>query len=169
MICPERQILDDYLVGDLPATQRQGYEEHFRTCETCQKFLARERQISERLRANLVLRAPAQLQPRVLAALDTRRGYKPIPDWLWMSGLTAALISLGILVAIYSPNLINPELSRGAISSVINKLLENNQIQSTYSWLQQWTGGSLVIVMNLFVGGVVLCWGLWQMVVALRK
>jgi hypothetical protein len=172
MKCPPLQIIEDYLNGDVPVPQRPELEAHIAKCPTCRAILDQERRLGDLLHAAIPLQAPPQLRVMVLQDLDSIESVRTLPEWLWALGMGVAVILVGLFLGMFA----NPYLG-GLKKWVTDHLLQADLLKSftdlnnlpASDWLSQFPAGSSMMLVNLGVGGVILCWGLWQMLKALRR
>jgi len=67
---PWQERLSEYLDGSLAESERQGFEDHLRGCESCRTALAGLRAVVERLHADELDEIPDGAWPRIAARLD---------------------------------------------------------------------------------------------------
>jgi anti-sigma factor RsiW len=172
MKCPELSLIEDYLGGELPADQRREMEVHLQTCSSCRALVERERALNEALRGQLLMKAPPELWVRVRESLETRTAPRSLPDWLWVLGMGLVVIVVGLVLG----SLGGPYLE-GIKAWIHEQILHTPAVKSltdlgdlpSADWLTQLPSGSTMLVVNLAIGGIILCWGLWQMIKALRR
>ncbi|RJP79815.1 MAG: hypothetical protein C4524_04625 [Candidatus Zixiibacteriota bacterium] len=170
MKCPEPHILEEYLDGDLVETHRREVEDHLAVCSACRTLVESERALAAGLRESLPLAAPPGFHDRVTAALAPARAPSLLPDWLWALGLGLVVALAGLALGRFGAS-IWPEFSRSleAFLPDLGRLVRDlNQVLPGGDWLTQLPGGYF-FVLNFLAAGVVLAWGLWQMVKALRR
>lgn len=172
MNCPKLQFVEEFLRGEIPPGERAEFEGHLGVCARCQKALTREQQFDEMLRRQPLLAAPEALRERVMVTLGSQRAFFSRADRLWVIGFSLVVAAVGSIIGYGGGEFINAIYSRvsqwfahagitgparGALPTVGSE------------WLGQLTAGNSVMLLNFLVGGIVLCWGLWQMVKVLRR
>lgn len=172
MKCPEVSIWEDYLNGELDMSVRKDLIFHVQGCSECQMVLTREQRLDQLLRSQSLLKAPANFRQRVMQALELEPSPVTSSDWLWMLGLGLVILSVAGIVAglgLKYQEQIAHKISWAGLNSAFQALLGGLHLQNTYHWVQQVIGSSTLLPVNLVLAGVILSWGLWQMVVALRR
>lgn len=171
MKCPSLPQFEDFLSGDLAGEERRRFEEHLRSCAVCQKILERERQLDELLRGQPLLKAPPGFSRRVLERLTSVKADRTLPDWVAALSLGVALSFLGFLIGKFGISFIR------TLTEDIGALIARADTSSAFKgleglirsdWYLQLTGHSSLLMLNFIVAAIILCWGLWQMVKALR-
>jgi len=172
MNCPELQTFEDYLSGELTDPQRCELEAHLQGCQSCRRVLAREQKFDALLRNQPLLKAPAGFRERLLAALDVRDSSRAYPEWLWALGLGLVIATVGLLAGKLGSRPLGRilhEITALVSQSNFGKTAESLQSLPGANLLPQFPGGNSILLINFLIGGVILCWGLWQMVKALRR
>ena len=169
MKCPEIRVFDDYFSGLLTSKERAELEEHLKACPDCKVFFDSEKQLEGMLRKEQVQKAPIDLHRRVMqqiAELETSRG---LPDWFMALAFGLVVSFVGLMVGKLSGPLLDFISQQAAVfqSHFINLEILNSITQSKL--YMSLTGGSPILLLNFLVAGTVACWGLWQMVKALRN
>ncbi|MCX6640665.1 MAG: zf-HC2 domain-containing protein [bacterium] len=171
MNCPPLQSIEDYLIGALAQSERRTLEEHLETCSSCRQTLAHEQELDDLLRALPNLGAPEGFSKSVLSKMAAKPASRSLPDWLWALGVGLFVTFLGIMAsrfgAPFTKELAQEVSSFIHGSGVQNRLSDLGAISQS-DWLSQLTTGNNVFILNFAVAGIVLCWGLWQVVKALR-
>jgi predicted anti-sigma-YlaC factor YlaD len=172
MKCPEIQILEEYLSGELNSSVQHELEAHFASCSTCRTLLAREQNLDKILRNQRQIAAPPELCQQVIAALEDPKVHRSLPEWMWVLSMGLVVIALGFLSGIYgSPYLDGFKLwfKHNILGAGVLKSLPGLGQIPKADWLMQLPGINSVSLVNLGVAGIILCWGLWQMFKALRR
>lgn len=166
MKCPELTLIEEYASGELAEEAGRELEAHLESCVSCRAILDRERRLNDLLRAQVLLKAPPQLRLRVMETLETESSDRAVPEWFWVLGMGVAVVLMGLILGrIGSPYLDGFKLWIG--EHILRSSLWQNLTDT--SWLAQLSTGSSMLVVNLGVAGIILCWGLWQMIKALRR
>ena len=177
MRCPDIKIFENYLDGDLSSSERQDFENHVTSCASCREVLEREKQLCGWLSVQPLSEAPAGFYMRVMAGLRGQPVPKKYPDWLFALGIGLIVSSSGFLFGKLGLNKIITGLQNlfttveetGIKNAIdIEKSFANLSVLSQGDWLIQLVSNNSALVINLILGGVILCVGLWQMVKALR-
>lgn len=171
MNCKERQYLEDYLDGLLSGPERLQFEEHLDSCPSCRREVQLERSLGNLLKDRLSIHAPAGFSRQLLKRLVAEESSRRIPDWLWATGLGLVVASMGIVAGKLGDEFVQ-KIFGGLVGLITDsnlvKSLGNLESLAQSDWLPQLASGTNVLILNLAVGGVVLCWGLWQVIKALR-
>lgn len=171
MKCPSIEQFEDFLHGELTAQAEHQFEEHFKTCPACRMVLERERRLDELLRGQSLIRAPEGFTQRVLTALTSAKSSSTLPDWLQAFALGLIVTFLGVFFGRLGKPLIDRIIEKiGLLGKEVNvqKGIENLGILTENDWGSGLFGGNELFFVNVFIGGLILCWGLWQMIKALR-
>src|SRR5512138_80525 len=96
-----RAELSGYADNELPASDREWWQEHLERCPSCRAELARIQSLRTTLRAHLPPREPSSAfrdDLRRLIGEESSRVARPAPRWGgWAVGLAATLVfALGI-------------------------------------------------------------------------
>lgn len=172
MKCPELEILEDYAAGELSPERRLEVEAHLEGCASCRRALLREQHLDDLLRHQERLKAPVGFRERVIAALGRQTTAGSYPDWLWALGLGLVVAVVGFLVGQIGRDLFTAVIGQLTGFSLRPELNEGAEVLKTLpgaDWLSQLSTANSVLIMNLAVAGIILCWGLWQVVKALRR
>ena len=171
MKCPPLQVFEDYLSGDLPTKERLHLEAHLESCASCQKVLDREKQLDDLLRSQPIMKAPEDFYVRIMSKLPTLEKPAILPDWLTALAFGLILAFGGFMVGkLTTPLIGNLTEKVGTLKIDPNLVKEFDKLEllAQGDWFSQLSSGGNIIIINLIVGGIILCWGLWQMVKALR-
>lgn len=117
-------------------------------------------------------KAPYGFRERVIAALGSQTAPGAYPDWLWALGLGLVVAVVGFLVGQIGKDLISTvfrKLAGLSLRPELSKSAEALRALPGLDWLSQLSTANSVLVVNLAVAGIILCWGLWQVVKALRR
>jgi hypothetical protein len=172
MNCPEEQFLEEFLQGEASANDGAAFQQHLESCAPCRLRLEKERQFDGLLRTVPLLKAPAELRQQVLAALQNVRHGFSLPDRLWVIGLALVCAGVGALVGWGGAGFIRGLYSKlsqwaghfSALDSI--RGLPSSAQPDWPSWL---SAGNSILLLNFLIAGIILCWGLWQMVRVLRR
>jgi len=171
MNCSELHTLEDYLDGTLPEEECRRFERHLKACASCQQAVEQEKSLQNLIKSQLQLKAPPDFQRRILKGLMAEESPRLVPDWLWASGLGLVVAVIGLLVGKVGNQFVQ-KVARGigdlASRTRLMDYFDNLGSLLQSDWLNQLYGGSNVLMLNFVVAGIILCWGLWQMVKALR-
>ncbi|HDH57038.1 MAG TPA: hypothetical protein ENF16_00335 [Bacteroidetes bacterium] len=171
MKCPPLQMIEDYLSGELPAEDRIRLEEHLESCVSCRKVLSRERELDDLLRYQPILKAPEGLYARIMSKLPAQEKTALLPDCLTALAFGLLLAFGGFMVGKFATPLIGNLAEKIAAFRLDPEMvaeIDRFGLLSQGDWFSQLSSGGNIIIVNLIVGGIILCWGLWQMVKALR-
>jgi hypothetical protein len=171
MKCPTATVFEDYLTGTLAPEETRAFEAHISECATCRQTLEVERRFDALLRSPSLLKAPEGFREKVLSRLDPLEKPNRLPDWLTALALGLLISFAGLMVGKWGDPLIRgvrEKISGIDIHLNIFKPLENLLPSVQGNWISQLTAGSHIMILNIAVAGVILCWGLWQKVKALR-
>lgn len=112
MACrPFNQWIGPYVDGELPAADREGLEDHLKSCAACRQELARQRDLASKLSVRAAVTLPDALWPAIerrLAKTDAppgRRCVRPVRMRRTPLALAAALVmavGLGLFGAAWS-------------------------------------------------------------------
>jgi hypothetical protein len=162
----------EYLSGELSPPQHRELEIHVESCVNCRVLLARERTLDKILRTQKQIPAPLEFQQQVLAALETPKVHRSLPEWMWVLGMGLAVILMGFVLGIFgSPYLdgIKHWFQQHILTAGVLKSVMDLEHLPKADWLMQLSGINSMSLVNLGVAGIILCWGLWQMFKALRR
>lgn len=171
MNCPSLQRFEDYLSGELSGDELRQFEEHLQSCASCRQALEGEKQLDDLLRSQPLMKAPQGFSRRVMANLTFVEKSSTLPDWLMALALGLIISFTGFMIG----KLGLPFLR--SLTDKVGTLIANSDILAGLEkvggfaqsdWFLQLSGGSHLLVLNFIVAGIILCWGLWQMVKALR-
>lgn len=169
MKCPDNKIFDDYFSGLLPTPKRTEFSEHVESCPECKAIFEAEDALDRLLREQQVEKAPAELQRRVMEQIAQMESAKGLPDWFMALAFGLVVSFVGLMVGKLGKPIL--DLFSREVSN-INFSLFNfeflNSITQSELYLRI-TGGSQILLLNFLVAGIIACWGLWQMVKALRN
>lgn len=171
MKCPPLKIFEDYLSGDLPTEERLRLEVHLESCASCRKVLSREKELNDLLRNQPMLKAPEGLHARIMSRLPALEKPAILPDWLTALAFGLLLAFGGFMVGKFATPLIGNLAEKIAALEVDPNLVKEFDklgIIAQGDWFTQFSSGGNIIIINLIVGGIILSWGLWQIVKALR-
>lgn len=172
MKCPSLQQIEDYLHGELDPTEIQSLQEHFSFCDSCQSALEKERMLDDLLRDQKVIKAPEGFLQGVMVNIRPRSSLSRFPDWIGGIALGVFITFIGFLLGKYAVPFL------GSLSENINNqslridLLDGlNKVDlfSKSHWNMVIPSVDPLFLINLSVSLVILCWGLWQMVKAVRR
>jgi hypothetical protein len=169
MKCPENKIFDDYFSGLLPFKKRAEFSEHVESCPDCKAIFEAEDALDGLLRTQHTEKAPAELQRRVMEQIAQMESAKGLPDWFMALAFGLVVSLVGLMVGkLGKPilDLISREASNINFTPFNAEFL--NSITQSELYLRI-TGSSQILLLNFLVAGIVACWGLWQMVKALRN
>ncbi len=107
MKCSDRQLLEDYLDGELTDAARQKLEEHLDVCDKCRATLEEERTLAALLRGQEILKAPEGFLEEVMEDLPKLRFAGLLPDWISALGVGLLVTFFGIMVGKYASPAIN--------------------------------------------------------------
>jgi hypothetical protein len=172
MKCPDVQIMAEYVSGELSPLQQRELEVHLESCGTCRALLAREQALDKILRAQKRIPAPLELQPQIMAALETPKAQRSLPEWMWVLSMGLVVVLMGFVLGIFgSPYLEGAKLwvQQHILSAGVLKSITDLERLPQADWLMQVPGINSLSLVNLGVAGIILCWGLWQMFKALRR
>jgi hypothetical protein len=172
MKCPDAQIMAEYLTGELSLSQQRELEIHLESCGICRPLWVRERALDRILRTQKRISAPPDLQQRVLAALESPKVHRSLPEWMWALSMGLVVILMGFVLGIFgSPYLDGLKLwfQEHVLSAGVLKSVMDLEHLPQADWLMQLPGINSMSLVNLGVAGIILCWGLWQMFKALRR
>jgi predicted anti-sigma-YlaC factor YlaD len=172
MKCPEVQIFEEYLNGELSTSVQRELEAHFASCSTCRVLFTREQTLDRILRNQRQIVAPLELHQQIMASLESPKTHRSLPEWMWVLSMGLVVIALGFISGIYgSPYLEGLKLwfKQNIIGAGVLKSLVDLGQNPKADWLMQLPGVNSVSLVNLGVAGIILCWGLWQMFKALRR
>ncbi len=132
-VCADKEMLLHALIdGELDAANSVAIEAHIKTCSACAEELARIEAVRDALsQQGMKHRAPADLQRRIAAQIDSQSGsatasasrWRSIRPWLG-GGLSAIAASLLLLVAV--PQLTATGMEDQVIASHVRSLLANH-------------------------------------------
>ena len=111
------------------------------------------------------------MQSRILAELPVVKASNSLPDWLQAFALGLIVIFMGVFFGNLGKPVINRVMEKiGLLGEgiTLKKGFENLGIFSNLDWNSGLFGGNELLMVNVLIAAVVLCWGLWQMVKALR-
>ncbi len=172
MNCPKLQFVEEYLRGETPPRERAEFEGHLSVCPRCQQALAREKRFDEMLCRQPLWAAPDGLRERVMTRLEPQRAFFSRADRLWVIGFSLVVAAVGSIIGYGGGGFINAIYSRVAqwfAHAGITGPAGGSLPAMGSEWLGQLTAGNSIMLLNFLVGGIVLCWGLWQMVKVLRR
>jgi hypothetical protein len=111
-------LVDDYLGGYLDEDTRQVLEDHLEQCASCQARFAQDRDLRQRLQAQLVVQPKAEFADRVLERTVDYHNNKTSHNWSFIRGAVAASIVIAVTsfvlrLSIPQPG---PELARQTLS-----------------------------------------------------
>ncbi len=169
MKCPDIEIFDDYLLGLLSPESSNELEAHLAVCPKCRAIMERERLVDEWLRRQKQIPAPPEFFRQVMNAIARKTVRRTLPDWIWAAGIGLFAAYVGIFVGKFGGNF--TPLLMGKLRSFIAGI--GSQI--TLDWVAyddlvlRFASGNNLLIVNFAVAGIILCWGLWQVVKALRR
>jgi anti-sigma factor (TIGR02949 family) len=171
MKCPTIEHIEDYLSGELNPAESRGLETHLEGCAACSALLHQEKQLDKLLRSQSLVKAPQGLRSRVLAELPVVKETSSLPDWLQAFAVGLIVTFLGVFFGNLGKPLINRIMEKVGLlgdGMTIKKSIENLGIFTEVDWSSGLFGGNELLMVNVLIAGVIFCWGLWQMVKALR-
>lgn len=89
-------LVDDYLGGYLDQDTRQALETHLETCASCRARFAQDRDLRQRLQAQLVAQPAAGFADRVMLRTVEHHQQKKRHNWSFISGAVAASLVIAI-------------------------------------------------------------------------
>jgi hypothetical protein len=107
----------------------------------------------------------------VLAELPVVKKTSSLPDWLQAFAVGLIVTFLGVFFGNLGKPLINRIMEKVGLlgdGMTIKKSIENLGIFTEVDWSSGLFGGNELLMVNILIAGVIFCWGLWQMVKALR-
>lgn len=171
MKCPPIERFEDYLSGELTTEESRQFDEHLKACAVCQNVLEGEKRLDDLLRSQILVKAPEGFSQRILAKLTPVKTKSSLPDWLQAFALGLIVTFLGLFFGRLGKPLIDRMVEKISLLGKgvnIQKGIENLGIFTEKDWGSGLLGGNELFIVNILIGGVILCWGLWQMVKALR-
>jgi len=171
MQCPEADRIADYLNGDLPEDERRRITDHISDCDSCQRELESAKAFDTFLRRIEPLKAPAALYKNIMGRIKPVRRRTSVPDWLTALAIGLFLAFLGSLASKLNLSGLGESYSQLKVAEIIAQIstwFNNTTMISHEGWIGPINGISNILLLNLLVAGVVLFWGLWQMVRAMR-
>jgi anti-sigma factor (TIGR02949 family) len=171
MKCLTIEKVEDYLSGELSPADSSRLEAHMEGCEACRELLQQEQQLDTLLRSQSFIKAPEGLRSSVLAKLPVVKTSSSLPDWLQALALGLIVTFLGVFFGNLGKPLINRIMEKVGVfreGVSLEKGFENLGIFTELDWSSGLFGGNELLVVNGLIAGVIFCWGLWQMVKALR-
>ncbi|TKJ39980.1 hypothetical protein CEE37_09600 [candidate division LCP-89 bacterium B3_LCP] len=171
MECPAIEIFEDYLHGELKITQRTDFEEHIGSCQSCRTVLERENRIDELFQLHTLQRAPAGFIARLTPKLTPVTSQRSLPDWLQALALGLIIVFAGFSLGKWATPFLKDVLLKlskfGSDKDVLGSFKEI-EIFSKSGGALEILSGNEIMALNLFIAGVIFCWGLWQMVKAFK-
>ncbi len=172
MKCPHLHFIEDYLNSELQDDERRKFELHLSSCPVCRGILEEEKSLDSVLRSQQLIQAPAGFSREVVAALPKKGIIGKLPDWTLALAMGLVVTFIGLMVgrfgAPFGKRLMERVASFFSDFNIIPSLGKLEPVVST-EWYQQITGGSNILALNFVIAAIILCWGLWQMVKALRN
>lgn len=169
MKCPDLETIVDYLLGLLTAESSADLEAHLEICPKCRSLLEQERRLDEWLRSRERIPAPPGFFRNVMDSLERKSARQTLPDWIWATGIGLCAAYVGILIGRFG----------GALSSTLMQRLQSFIAAIGSPIPADWAahdgaifkvaGGDTLLIVNLSVASIIFCWGLWQVVKALRR
>lgn len=172
MKCPSVESFADFLSGELHEDELARFKEHLAVCPSCQQRMAGEERLSALLRNHLPLKAPMDFRDRVLAKLALSKARIPIPDWLFAVAFGLLVAFGGLTVGRFGGAILQNLTGKVSDLPFDTKILGEFDKIGFFQhgdWIAQLSGGGNLILVNFALAGIILCWGLWQMVKALRR
>jgi anti-sigma factor RsiW len=172
MKCLDLQNIETYLSGDLDSEAARQLELHCQICPACAANLEREEALEKLLRRHLSLEVPAGFHNRMMNKIALEKQSRTFFALNWGIGLGLIIAFLGFLVGKMGGALLPSLYDKFQQALQQSTFLQNLEIaapDSISKWLLDFSQGNYVMIVNLAVGGIILSWGLWQMVKALNR
>lgn len=169
MKCPDLETFDDYLLGLLSAESSADLEAHLTICSKCRSLLEKERRLDEWLRRQDRIPAPPGFFQNVMNSLEKKTASKTLPDWIWATGIGLSVAYVGIFLGKIGSACTPPLIERlkSFFTGFGSKITVDWWMRD--EWMLKLAGGNNLLIVNFSVAGIILCWGLWQLVKALRR